>query len=802
MKTYLALVPRYLQAHRKRTRRTVFGIVLSVALVTGIFSMLDVFLKYERAQIIKDVGLYHLSLESPDEQERKAINGRMDVERTGMWVALEDGAIGDRTIRIAAIEQSFAEHMNIEVVEGAFPTARNELMIEQWASERLYLNVGVNDTVVIEAADGSESEWRVSGIYSDIGHLKASGEPGVLLSVEGALTRMTGKMQSRLLIAFKPKANIGQAEQEIKDGLNIADDRIGRNTRLLAVMGQSASSSVAGLYATGGILFCIVLAAGVIMIANMFSISVTDRVRQFGLLRCIGASQSQIRKMVRREGSFMALTAIPVGVAVGLLVTFACSALLKYYNKHLFGDMPLFSISWTGIAAGAVIGLLTVFTASFWPARRAARVSPLVAVTGGEERESGKARKNGWLTRMFRAEVALGVNNAVARKRTFMLMSASIAISIVMFLGFQVFIDFLHASMKTTKPYTPDVSLVSTEGMDRGLHDALARMDGVKRVYGRMFAHRDVAFDAARLTDLYKEQQPELQVKEDGTFVPPNSSWFISYDQDQLRWAKEDLLAGQLSEEALNEQEGVIAVVVQSGRVQAANLRVGDNVYMDTVAGRRALTVIGVLRSVPFHDSQSSLATFITSEANFVKWTGESNYRAIDIQLDKQGGDMAVDRIKAAIDSSVTFLDARQKNAEIDQTFFTMAVFLYGFVAVIAMISLLNIVNTMHTSVVSKTRYFGVMRAVGMSGGQLQRMVLVEAAAYSLTGWTVGCVVGVALQKWLIHGLLVSFPLTWEFPFAQLIVIFVVVFLLTMLSVAGPLKRVKRKGIAELVGSL
>lgn len=150
----------------------------------------------------------------------------------------------------------------------------------------------------------------------------------------------------------------------------------------------------------------------------------------------------------------------------------------------------------------------------------------------------------------------------------------------------------------------------------------------------------------------------------------------------------------------------------------------------------------------------------------------------------------------------MAFFDSRQKNAEMNQTFLTMAAFIYGFVAVIALISILNIINTMNTSVASKTRYLGVMRAVGMSGTQLNKMVLVEAATYSLTGCAAGCVLGIILQKVMIEKWMSALKVIWKFPLAQIVLILILTMLITAISVISPLKRIKSRGISEVVNSL
>jgi len=228
----------------------------------------------------------------------------------------------------------------------------------------------------------------------------------------------------------------------------------------------------------------------------------------------------------------------------------------------------------------------------------------------------------------------------------------------------------------------------------------------------------------------------------------------------------------------------------------------GDKVHIETPAGTKVLTVMGILRSLPFSDSKCNLTTFITTEKQYAELTGEAGFKAIDIQLESRNQEQAVQQIKDIGGNTAAFFDSRQKNAEMDQTFLTMAVFIYGFVAVIALISILNIINTMNTSVASKTRHLGVIRAVGMAGPQLDKMVLAEAATYSLTGCLAGCVLGVILQKVLIANYLSSFHVIWKFPLLQIILIVIITLLATAVSIIYPLKRIKLKCISEIVNSL
>lgn len=804
MKNYLMLAHRFLNAHRKKTGLTVVSVAISVALVTGVFSMVDVFLKFEKLQVIHEYGNYHLAVIDASDKEASIIRNRIDVRNAGRWRDLGKGRINGTDCKLGALEEAFAGNMNIEVLQGEFPKEKNEVMLERWAAESLFHDVGIGRTVRIAFEDNTEGEYIISGIYNDLGNMKAAGMPGVMLSVSAADDVACTKLNV-YFVEFKDRVKIQRAAADIKEGLNLADKRIIFNEHLLAVIGQSKHRAAVGLYTIGSILFVIVLVAGVVMICNTFNISVMERVRQFGLLRCIGASQPQIKKLVKKEGLTITLFAIPWGIATGMVMAFICSFILKFFNNTIFGGIPLFSISIISILLGIVIGFLTVFMASLMPARKAARVSPVNAVSGSNEMKISKARKKGILSKLLHVEIAMGINSAFMKKKTLFLMACSIALSIIMFLGFNVFVDFMYASLKTTKPYTPDISLISEQGMKDDLYARLSGMDGVKRVYGRKLAYVDAAFDASRLSEAYRKDFKNIKIEGNGLFIPQERSWLISYDENQLRWAKADLLEGKLSEAAMNEGNGVIAVTRNSRKnilTETANLKLGDKIYIDAPTGKKELTVMGILSKVPFNSPELTLTVFITTEEVFEDITGEAGFKALDIQLKNKKDEETVEMLKSLAGDNIKLLDARQKNSEMNQMFLTMAVFVYGFVAVIAVISILNIINTMNTSVAAKTRYLGVMRAVGMTGTQLNRMVLAEAATYSLTGCIAGSILGVLLQKALIMNFLTSFPIKWRLPLTQIAIIFMLVAIATALSVIGPLKRIRGKGITEVVNSL
>jgi putative ABC transport system permease protein len=797
MNSYLDMASKYLSGHKKKTGLTIVSVVLAVTLVVGIFSMLDSLVKFEKAQVLKREGNYHILVRNPTRNEINFIKGRIDVENSGTLADLGEGTIDKEKCALGSIDAKFAANLNFLLTEGSFPMKSNEILLEKWYMDKSALKTG--DIVTISLPDGKNCRYIISGIISDWGVTKAAAIPFAFLSEE-ASEELTAA-GSQYFILFKDGVNILNAEKEITAALTISEDRIGYNEGLLALLLQTKNNRAMNIYAIGVVLFGLVLLTAVVMIYNTFNISVMDRVRQFGLLRCIGASKKQMKRLVRRESLIISVKAIPFGVLAGIVMTFAGSAILKYFNNDIYGDILIFNFSALGIAAGVLTGIMTVFIASFLPAKKAARISPVNAITGSSEIKTSKRSKRGFLMKFLHAETAIGVNNAISKKRTLILMSCSIAISILLFFGFSVLVNPVFLGVRTTKAYTADISFSSNEGMSRDLLKKLSDTDGVKKTYGRMSAFVSAGFDASRLTTEYKSSLGNNKLKGDGLLTDPEKSWLVSYDEMQLIWAKDYLSKGTCDEYKLNEQNGIIAVnkIYRNEKLEeTTDFQIGDKVSIETNTGAKEFTVMGVMDTAPYSTEELTMTTFIVTEKLFQEVSEDTLYKTIDIQLNDKNQEQTVSKIKEIMDKTISFSDKRQFNTEADNAFMTVAVFIYGFLGVIVLISVLNIINTMNTSIASKMEYLGTMRAIGMSGKQLNKMVLSQAITYSLTGCITGCILGIFLQK----KLLTILGTDWIFPVWQVVLTLIICIMTAALSVISPLKRIRAKGISETITSL
>lgn len=538
-----------------------------------------------------------------------------------------------------------------------------------------------------------------------------------------------------------------------------------------SAMGQS-------LFLIAGILFFLILAAGVLMISGSMNSTVAQRTKFFGMMRCIGMSKKQIVHFVKLEALNWCKTAIPIGIALGIVTTWGLCAALRYLVGEEFSSIPLFGISFIGIASGTLLGIVTVLIAAGAPAKRAAKVSPVTAVSGSPK--TAKPKGHGIRMCFFKIETALGISHAVSAGKNLILMTGSFALSIILFLSFSVLIDFVGYLMPQSASAS-DIEISSSSGsssVDPSLLSVISGMDGVKRVYGRQSAF-DVPAESGTNTL---------------SFDTIDLISFGEFDLDCLK--KDDML---------KKGSDLSRVYGNSGYVLAtwdenSSWKIGDQIQI----GSETLEIAGLLKYDPFTSDgfTGDTPTLITSRETFVRLTGISGYSLLLIQTDGDITEENVKEIQKEAGDAYVFRDKRDQHTS--GTYFAFVFCVYGFLAIITLVSVLNIVNSISMSVSARIKQYGSMRAVGMNGWQITKMIAAEALTYAFLGCAAGCLIGLGFSR-LLYGILITphFPYAiWSLPAESLLLILFIVFLAVAAAVYPSAKRMQKLSITETINEL
>lgn len=778
MKHYLDLVSISGKVRKKQSRMTRICIILAVFLVTAIFSMADMEMRSQRLQAAQTDGVWHAAFKGVSQEQAAMITARPEIKRTS-WYAVTNYRmdkgyrINDIETVICGFDKPLTELMPAaEIIEGHFPSGKDEAAVTKSVKDRLGAEIG--DTIDLSMPGGGNLKFKISGFTGDTSMLADADALGLFMETaqyRQYFTEDTSLNDWTYYTELTQFCNIEKTISEIQNRLDLKDNQVGCNTKVLTLMFQSSDSYMLRLYATAGVLAVLVTVAGILMITGSLNSNISQRTEFFGMLRCLGATRRQTIRFVRREALNWCKTAIPIGIAAAVVVTWGLCAILRIMSPSIFGELPVFAVSWPGIACGVILGLVNVLLAAQSPAKRAAKVSPLTA-TSGNAGTFQKIRKAAG-TKRIHVSTALGIHHARGSRKNFLLMTGSFAFSVILFLAFSTAINFMNHALKPLQPYAPDISVVSEDNtcsIDKKLQQQIDQIPNVKRTYGRSFAY-------------------DVPITIDGKERIVN---LISYEEHQFHWAEDAMLEGSLDE--VRSGNGVAAVYQGDHPLTA-----GSTFTMQKVDEDAEVTISGVLSQSPF-DRTEGVDNIICSEEMFKQLTGENGYTIIDVQVTGQATDKDAAKIREMAGPDIKISDKRISNREGKGAYYSFAIFLYGFLAIIALISVFNIINSIAMSVSARMKQYGAMHAIGMSNRQMVRMMSAEAMTYAGFGLLFGCILGLPLHKLLFENLITSrWGDPWYFPGYAFTVIVLVVIGAVVLAVYTPAKRIRKMSVAQQI---
>lgn len=776
MRSYLGLVPISARIHKRQSRMTRICIILAVFLVTSIFSMVEMFADAQTTEMRRNHGDWHVALQNLSDDEAKQIITTFDVAFFSWYEEINIDAdqgyhLDGKNIALYGIEETYTTTIMNYPAEGGYPQNEKEVALSADAKE--LFGIGVGDNIALNTPKG-DFEYTVSGFYEDDTKFNDIIDGACVYMNRAAfqeICKMNGvEPTPQYYIRFQKESDLKKTITNMKQQYNLTVENVKENTGLLGMLGASSNESLKGIYPLLAACFVIVLFSGVFMISSCMNSNVAQRTKFFGMMRCIGASKKQIIRFVRLEALNWCKTAIPIGCILGVVVCWILTLILKFLVKGEWVDMPLFSVSISGILSGAAVGVITVFFAAHSPAKKAAKVSPVVAVAGNVEvsKHVGRAAK----TRFLKVETSLGIHHATGAKKNMLLMTGSFSIMIILFLASAAGIDLAHKLLPSVSDFSPDISIVSQDGsnaIDKSLVEEISEISGVESAFGMMLsAGHPAEINGSETTiDLF------------------------SYGDDiMMDGAKKSIVSGDLSK-VYGDSNYALAIYNQYSHLDVGDkIKIGENeIEIACVASE------GV-------GSISNTATIVCSEETYTRLTGEKNYAMIGVVLGKDISETDVNRILGLAGENLVN-DNREETQDVNGSYWVIRLAAYGFLAIISLITVLNIMNSISMGVSARIKQYGAMRAVGMESRQITKMITAEAITYATCGTVVGIILGLILHYLIYVKIIIShFGGIWQIPVKPIAVIVLLVAASCIAAVYVPAKRIRNMAITATINEL
>lgn len=239
-------------------------------------------------------------------------------------------------------------------------------------------------------------------------------------------------------------------------------------------------------------------------------------------------------------------------------------------------------------------------------------------------------------------------------------------------------------------------------------------------------------------------------------------------------------------------------IMLSENAKEILGVRIGHTISVDTPSGTSSYTISGFCGDTGYITQHDAIGAFLSRTA-FEKLGKENDCQsapAYYVQFREHTN-------ARKVISDIRFSDRRSTNAEVTATWIAFSLLVYGFLAIIALITVFHIINSLSMSVSARVKQYGAMRAVGMDGRQLTKMIAAEAATYAIFGSMVGCVLGLKTNQFMYEKLITAYwGDAWSMSVRQLIIILILVFAAVAVAVYAPAKRIRNMQITETINEL
>lgn len=849
MKIINKLTWRHLWVNRRRTVITLFGIIISVAMVTAVFTSVGSLMRSLSDITAAYDGAWHAQYMNLQDKDVQTLSKQKNVKTIGLLADIgqmdcntkEDSGRNETSI-IAGNQNLFAIN-KMKPAAGRLPNNTRELMVTKSYLQRNKLNWKVGDTVTVQTASYPTGAQEATG-----------GEPIVenrtfticgILEVQNQLTGMnsafcgmddtvaggyTAQVQFSHLGSNTPKDIKAAAKAVYGKAVNNEwSDLYTIHADYLMYNGVQMSDEVTqALYGFVAIILLIIILASVFMIYDSFAVSYQQRARYLGMLASVGATRTQKRGSVYFEGFILGCIGIPIGILCGIGgIAVTLRALSDSFMKTVMvatGDSIRLRavVDWKIIVFSVLISALTIFISAWIPAHRASKITPIEALRQTNTVKVKKAKKlktSRLRQKLFGFEDVLAVKNYKRNAKRSRTVVFALAVSVILFLTTTNFTSMLTTMVDSEydgMQFDVYESVYSSDGplsvdLVEKLNKEVSRMPGIESI--RICADNQMLVDGLdkQLTAEAKKANMARYMNvlgvDNDTFAALAKEAGIdpSVCQDDkiptgILINRVQVATVEKQSLVLNPLQGSLAGQTLTGSMEGYDSE-GNELYAKYTAkvaaqmNKEASNLGSFMRPtlvVPMH---SYLVHFpsVLAERNIVSY---ARYYITAQDHDRVYTEVS-DLLNDTEGISHNGYDATAQAETMRALRIVVMTFGYGFITLITLISVMNIINTISSGMEERRREFAMIKSVGMTPRSFKKSIYLENIRYGVMALVWGLPVSLGLDFLMYKILGGSFDYGYTFRWYYYLAAALAVFAVIGVALLYALDKIKKDNIIE-----
>lgn len=595
------------------------------------------------------------------------------------------------------------------------------------------------------------------------------------------------------------------------------------NTTLLSYKGYALSDNALQMFFTlAAIIIAIVIVASVFVIRNSFAISITEKTRLYGMLSSVGATSRQIRHNVLFEGFVLALIGIPLGILLGVGVVAILIELLNILlTDMLNGTSFVYSVPVFALVLAAALSLLTILFSTLGSAIRASRIAPIDAVRGNNDIKIKKKQKAykcpKFIKKLFGTGGEIAYKNLKRSKKKYRTTVISIVVSVAVFIGVSSFIQY--GTEYSAKYYHEIDYNLSVDRVDfykefdeiNADFETLSQLDGVEncRLEGILGGYikrtdelKDVLTDDASIYNFTSAESDfyylELLAFDDVTYKQKLKELGLDYNEVKDKGILINNFEYLDENEHLQKGELFKADKVKSLMVRESNDPANDEYYktVDIETAKVYNSTPETLKYLrPSESDVYLLVSFDTLKNNY-----DIDYLSAGIYINAENANELEETISNLNGGQTFAVYNVEKMANMYNAMtLVISIFAYGFIIVISLIGVTNIFNTITTNMRLRSKEFAMLKSIGMTKREFNRMIRLESLFYGVKSLIIGIPLGLLAGLGIFKAFSMNLATDFVVPYSAIAISIVFVFAVVWLIMRFSISKVQKQNIIETI---
>lgn len=591
------------------------------------------------------------------------------------------------------------------------------------------------------------------------------------------------------------------------------------------------------LFSLAVIIIVIIAISSIFVIRNSFAISITEKTKLYGMLASIGATSKQIRHNVLFEGFVLGIIGIPAGILLGVGVIALLVVILNALLENMLNGISfVYAVPWWAAVISAVMSAVIILLSTLSSAFRASRIAPITAIRGNNDikinknkRKSYKAPK--FIKKRFGVGGEIAYKNLKRSKKKYRTTVISIIVTVAMFISISTFIEY---GMKITGDHFKNMPYnITVHANDKLSYDEY------ENIYKRIIADTDINSsikacenyygNIVGLTDYYTEDAKAAELQGGDlayVFGVDNKSFkeyvtALGYNYDDVKdkalitndfkYYNSDniLIKGKEFDLPMN----TVVKLYPNGNpsyteddIKEIQKTDPDFVYNPDDYKSVDLVIYDTInKEVPGSIVSSIMSTLnegsvLVSEDYFKKLFAEDNeYTSRVIVIDSAEPTQTVEYIKNLGIDGLDIYNLNDQKEQINAVVLIIAIFAYGFIIVISLIGITNVFNTINTNMRLRSKEFAMLKSIGMTKKEFNRMIRLESIFYGLKSLLIGVPLGLLGGYAIFKATGNTIMLDYSFPTMAVLISIVFVFFVVWLIMKMSISKVNKQNIIETI---